>query len=248
MMKSPTRTRRLGYLLFAIGFVSGLWLMGGIAWANLEASLFGSGDIGENLTSLRCSLLVTSNENARAQVTLSNPLDRPIERFVRWRVAQRHVLMVDESRDKVSLAPGAREKIVHEIAASEGVYGGRFLMINAFVGSTYPLPALDGSCGVWVISIPWLKGTILLILANMLAILGMGAGMWLVRSHPSGPEGATGGAFAMTLLIYAIGMGAILLFRWWVIGGLAALLMVALIVLWLLYRLDRDWGRVEPPV
>jgi hypothetical protein len=248
MMKSPTRARRLGYLLFAIGFVVGLWLMGGIVWANLEASLFGSGDIGENLTSLRCSLLVTSTENAQARVTLSNPLDRPIKRFVRWRVAQRHLLLVDEQRDTVSLEPGAKENVVHEIAASEGVYGGRFLMVNAFVGSTYPLPALDGSCGVWVLSFPWMNGTLLLLLANLLAVIGMGAGMWLVRSHPAGPESASGGAFALTLLIYIIGMAAILLFRWWVIGGLATLLMTVLMVLWLLYRLDKDWGRVEPPV
>ena len=77
MHTSSALKRRLGYLLFAIGFLAGLWLLGGIAWANLESSLFGSGDVGDNLSSLRCSLIVTPNETAQARVTLENPLDRP---------------------------------------------------------------------------------------------------------------------------------------------------------------------------
>jgi hypothetical protein len=243
---SPLR-RRLGYLLFAIGFLAGLWLLAGIAWANLEASLFGSGDVGENLTSLRCSLLVTPDEMARAQVTLENPLDRPIERFVRWRIAQKHVLLSDEYRDTVSLQPGDKQTIERDVSPSSGVYGGRFLMVSVYVGSTYPLPALEGSCGVWVISIPWLSGMQLLILGNLIALLGMGLGLLLVRRNPSGPEGISGGAVASLLLIYIIGMGATIAFRWWAIGGGAALLMVLLMVLWLLYRLDQ-WGRVKPPI
>ena len=247
MHTSSALKRRLGYLLFAIGFLAGLWLLGGIAWANLESSLFGSGDVGDNLSSLRCSLIVTPNETAQARVTLENPLDRPIDRFVRWRIAQRHVLRVDEYRDTVSLQPGDKTTLERDVSPSSGVYGGRFLMLSAYVGSTYPLPALEGNCGIWVISIPWLTGIQILILVNLVALLGMGLGLLLVRRNPSGPEGISGGAFATMLLIYLVGMGATVLFRWWAIGGAAALLMLLMMVMWLLYRLDKDWLRVTPP-
>ena len=120
-------------------------------------------------------------------------------------------------------------------------------MLSAYVGSTYPLPALEGNCGMWVISIPWLTGIQILILVNLVALLGMGLGLLLVRRNPSGPEGISGGAFATMLLIYLVGMGATVLFRWWAIGGAAALLMLLMMVMWLLYRLDKDWLRVTPP-
>ena len=240
--------RLMGYLLFFVGFLAGLWLLAGIAWANMEAGMFGAGNVGENLSSLRCSLLVTPAEMARAQVTLSNPLDRPIERFVRWRIAQRHVLLVERLRDSVSLLPGESKTLERDVSPSAGVYGGRFLMVSVFVGSTYPLPAQEGFCGVWVVNLPWLSGREILILANLLAFLGMGLGVFLVRRYAPGPEESSGAALALMLLIYAAGIGATVIFRWWAFGAAAALLMALLMVLWLLYRIDRDWGRVEPPL
>lgn len=240
--------RRIGYLLFAIGFLIGLWLLGGIVWANLEAGLLASGDVGENLSSLRCSLVVTPNEMARARVTLENPLDRPIDRFVRWRIAQRHVLLVDQFRDTASLQPGEKQTLERDVSPSSGVYGGRFLMVGVYVGSTYPLPAMEGSCGVWVIPVTRLDGMQILVFGNLAALLGMALGLLLVRRNPSGPGGVSGGAFATMLVIYVIGMGATLALRWWAIGGAAVLLMILLMVLWLLYRIDRDWLRVEPPL
>lgn len=248
MITSSSAWRRLGFVLFVIGFAAGLFLLGGIAWANLEASMFGSGDVGDNLSSLRCSLLVTPSEMARARVSLRNPLDRPITRFVRWRIAQRHILLVDEERDVVDLAPGEKKTVGRSLSPSSGVYGGRVLMVSAYVGGVYPLPALEGGCGVWVLHVPWLTGEFILILLNLLALAGMGLGLWLVRRNPSGPEGVSGGAFALLLFLYVAGMGAVLLFRWWAIGSAAALLMALLMGLWLLYRLDKSWSRVEPPV
>jgi hypothetical protein len=156
--------------------------------------------------------------------------------------------MVEQQRDTVTLKPGERKTLERNVSTASGVYGGRFLMVDAFVGSTYPLPAMEGACGVWVVSIPWLSGLQVLILGNLVALLGMGLGLLLVRRYSAGPEGVSGGAFALLLLSYVVGFGATLLFRWWVIGGVAILLMLLLMVLWLLYRIDRDWLRVKPPL
>ncbi len=247
MNTNPQTARRWGMLLFLLGFAAGIWLLGGIAWANLEASLFGSGDVGENLSGLRCSLLITPNETALAQVTLTNPLDRPIHRLVRWRIAQRHLLLAQEERQDVMIPAGGKTTVTQTLSPDQGVYGGRFLMTSAYVGSTYPLPALQGSCGTWIVHLPWLRGIHILLLGNLLAIGGMGLGFWLRHRHRP-PQGSAEGALALSLITYLIGMGAVLLFRWWVIAGLAFFLMLLILIIWAFQRIDERWLQVKPPI
>ncbi len=234
-------------ILFLIGFIAGAWLLGGIAWAGLEASLFDSGVTGDNLSSLRCSLVITPNESARAWIRLSNPLDRPIQQFVRWRLARRHILLVDEEKESVHLNPGDSMILQRWCEPSAGVYGGRFIMISAYVSSAYPIPAREGSCGVWVAPIPFLKGVHILILGSLLAVAGMGAG-WILRRRPQASDNGSEGALAMMLTFFIIGMGSAWLFRWWVVAGLAELLMLLTLAVWLFQRIDQRWLQVKPPI
>ena len=238
---------RGGTLLFLIGFVAGAWLLGGIAWAGLEASLFDAGVAGEHLSSLRCSLVITPDESARAWIRLSNPLDRPIQQFVRWRLARRHILLVDEEKVSFSLEPAEKLILQHCCEPSAGVYGGRFVMISAYVSSAYPIPARAGSCGVWVVHIPRLKGVHILILGSLLAVAGMGAG-WRLRGRTQASDNGSEGALALMLAFFIIGMGSAWLFRWWVVAGLAELLMLLTLAVWLFQRIDQRWLQVKPPI
>ena len=247
MDKRLQSQRRWGIILFLIGFVAGTWLLGGIAWAGLEASLFDTGTVGENLSGLRCSLVITPDEPAYVHVTLDNPLDRPITRLVRWRVAQRHILLVEQEREGVPFQPGERKTISRELSSDEGVYGGRFLMSSVYVGSAYPLPAMEGNCGTWIVNIPYLDGIHILILGSLIAILGMGAGYFL-RQRARTPENSSEGALALMLILFIIGMGAVALFGWWVVAGIAELLMLLTLVLWLFQRIDQRWLQVKPPI
>ena len=247
-MDSPVNTqRRWGAILFFIGFVAGVWLMGGIAWAGLEASLFDTGTVGENLSSLRCPLVITPDESAIVRVTLDNPLDRPITRLVRWRVAQRHILLVEQEREGVEFQPGERKTLTRELSPEAGVYGGRFLMSSVYVGSAYPLPALEGSCGTWVVHIPYLDGIHILILGSLIAVLGMGAG-FAIRYRTRDPEKESEGALAAILTFFIVGMLAVWLFGWWVVAGLGVLLMLLTLALWLFQRIDDRWLQVKPPI
>ena len=247
MERHASFQRRWGTILFLIGFFVGAWLLGGVTWANLEASLFDSGKVGDNLTTLRCSLIITPDEAAHARLTLQNPLDRPIKRFVRWRIAQRHLLLVDETKESVAQTPG--ERLVLEIALSpeHGVFGGRFLMVSVFVSSAYPLAALEGNCGTWIIDIPFLDGIHILILGGLFAVLGMTLGFWLrYRNRP--PERSSEGALLAMLAFFLAGMIAITFFTWWVLAGVMFLLMWLTLALWVFQRIDERWLQVKPPI
>ena len=130
---------------------------------------------------------------------------------------------------------------------SAGVYGGRFVMISAYVSSAYPMPAREGSCGVWVVHIPMLKGVHILILGSLIAALGMGAG-FVIRHRTRDPEGGSEGALAFILAAFLVGLAAVILFRWWVVAGLAVLLMVITLGLWTFQRIDQRWLQVKPPI
>ncbi len=247
MDKRVQAQRRCGMILFLIGFVTGAWLLGGIAWAGLEASLFDSGAVGENFSSLRCSLIITPDEPASAWVRLENPLDRPIQQFVRWRLARRHILLVEEEKESVQLNPGDRMIVQRWCEPSAGVYGGRFVMISAYVSSAYPIPARAGSCGVWVVHFPFLKGIHILILGSLIAALGMSAGYFL-RQRARDPENGSEGALALMLITFIIGLSAVTLFGWWMVAGLAELLMLLTLALWFFQRIDQRWLQVKPPI
>ena len=247
MSKKSRDRRRLGTLAFFIGFAVGVWLMGGLVWAGLEASLFDPDTVGERLPTLRCSLIITPDEPARASVTLDNPLDRPIKRLVRWRMAQRHILLMEQEREGVAIEPGQRITLARELSAEAGVYGGRVLMTSVFVGSAYPLPAMQGNCGTWILRVPLLKGQHILILATLIALLGMGLGLTL-RYRTRDPEKSSEGALAAILALFIIGMLTRGLLGWWAAAGLAELLMLLIMAVWLFQRIDERWLQVKPPI
>ena len=209
--------------------------------------MFDSGTVGEQLSSLRCSLLITPAEPARAWIRLDNPLDRPIRQFVRWRLARRHMLLVDEEKVPVRLKPGEKIIIQQRCEPSAGVYGGRFVMISAYVSGAHPIPAREGSCGVWVVHVPFLKGIHILILASLAAIGGMAAGIHLYR-RARAPDEDSGGALVLILALFLIGLGSAWLFHWWVVAGLAFLLMLLTLALWSFQRIDQRWLQVRPPI
>ncbi len=232
-----TGQRILGLLLYLVGLGIGVALMGGIVWANLEARLFDPETVGERLTSLRCPLLVTPQEMARVQLTVTNPVERPIRRRVRFRVAQGSVLLVEEEQALLALEPKERRVLTWEVDPAQGVYGGRFLMVSAALSGYPPLPARHGACGTLVVPAPGLRGGHILVLANLLALAGMLLGLGL-RGEDWRPQqrlSAFDSGLRILTGLYVLGMGALLLGHWWAVAGLALFLM-ALILLGLVFR------------
>ncbi len=240
MPRSGERTavqRGLGLLLYLVGLGIGAALMGGIVWANLEARLFDPETVGERLTTLRCPLLVTPQEVATARVTVENPLDRPIRRRLRFRVAQGSVLLVEEEQILVPLEPGERRTFTWDVDPAQGVYGGRFLMVSAAVSGYPPLPARHGSCGTLVVPLSALQGIHILLLGNLLALGGMLLGLYLRGEGWRRQQRLNAFDSGLRILVglYVLGMGTLLLGHWWALAGIALFLM-GLILLGLVFR------------
>lgn len=226
---------RLGFLFFTTGLLAGAWLLGGIVWANIEASVFDAGKFGEHLTTLRCPLVITSKEQPQVRLVLKNPLDRTIKRLVRVHIARRSLLLMDEYKQWVDLKPGQHQSLAWALDPDNGVYHGRILMVGVYVGRSYPLPALQGNCGVWVLRrLPWLQGGHILFLVNLLAFGGMLGGIWLIRRvNDSGTLDAIVGVMSVLLVLYTVGMGGLLLRRLWFLAAVVLLLMTLVAVLFL---------------
>ena len=230
---------RLGFLFFAIGLLGGVWLLAGVVWANIEASVFDAGKFGDHLTTLQCPLIATSAEQPQVKLVLKNPLNRPIKRLVRVHIANRSILLLDEDKQWVALQPGQRRSLAWTLDPDQGVYDGRILMVGVYVGRSYPLPALQGNCGIWVLRrIPWLRGKYILFLVNLLAFGGMFGGLWLLkRVNDTHSLDAIVGVMSVLLGLYAVGMGSLLLKRLWFIAAVVLLLITLVTVLFLVQLL-----------
>ncbi len=239
-----------GLFLFLIGFVIGILLLGGIAWANLEASFFDpwtSLTADEKLNTLECPLIVTPGEAVTVQVTLDNPLDNPIRRLVRVHIPHGFITLLDEEESWLDFQPAERKTLSWPVPTESGVYGGRFLMVSVYASGHTPIPSQESRCGIWVVPFPLGRGVYLLAAGSILALLAMVAGLrmrvrtWRLRQRLN----ALDSGLQALLLLYVLGMAAILIGRWWFVSAGAVLLM-GIIAATLLFRWVEDAWLREP--
>ncbi len=224
------RPRSWAWPVFVLALVLGLLLLGGVVWANLEArlfyptDLFTPGSARERLRGLRCPLVVAQDERAHLFLRVTNPLDMPVRRFIRITVALRHVLLVDQDKIWLDFAPHETRTISWEIPATEGVYGGRFLLTSVYMGATGRLvPALN-DCGVWVWPLQGVSGAWAWALASGLVFGLLATGLYMGGLARS--SALARGLFGLYLLAW-LAEGA--LRAWVVTGGLLALIAATLV-------------------
>ncbi len=237
--------RRWAAWAFYGGLVLGMVLLGGIAWANFEARMFYPSDMftpgskRERLRSLHCPLVVAQDEEAQLRLRVTNPLDRPVRRFVRITVALRHLLLVDQQKIWLDLGPHETQEVTWQIPASQGVYGGWFLMTSVYLGATGELLPSINDCGIWVWPIRGLPGAWALSLAFGLAFGLMAAGL-----YPGGLSHASGTARVLFGL-YLIAWVAQVVFRAWVLSGTLLAMLTIILIMWALQQVESPNG--PPP-
>ncbi|RME57073.1 MAG: hypothetical protein D6790_13875 [Caldilineae bacterium] len=241
-----------GLAIYIFGFIIGLLLLGGMAWANLEASFFdpwASLTADAKLESMTCPLLVTPGEKVTVQATLANPLDRPIRRLVRVHIPQRFITLLDEEETWLDFQPGEEKRLQWPVSTESGVYGGRFLMVSVYASGYTPIPAQEARCGIWVVPLPFLNGTAILVLGNLLAVAGMVGGLWLRRGlwRPGRRANRLDSGLQVLFLLYVVGMAALLIGRWWFISAAAAAFMIVIAATLLLRWAEDVWLREPGP-
>lgn len=210
----------MGILLFAVGLLLGLALFGVVIWADLEAALFSPGlQQDAALRSLRCPVMITKAETGKVTASLTNPLDRPTERYVRAHVTDGYVTLMREVNTRVPLAPGETERLAWTVTADDAAFE-RLILVKVVVRGRYPLPSRQGTCGILVADVPALTGSQVFGLSLGVSLLSMAAGfgLWHRAARPIHGEGRQV-ARAMGMLAGSIVVGTFVGWMgWWVPG------------------------------
>ncbi len=212
--------RSLGIFLFFVGLLLGMGLFGATVWADFEAVLFNPGLQQEApLRSLRCPVMITEAETGTVTASLFNPLDRSTERYVQAHITDGYVTLMREVNRSVSLNPGERQQLAWEVTADDAAFE-RFILVKVVLRGRYPLPSRQGTCGILVVSVPFLTGEQVFGLGFGAALLCMAGGLLLwLRASDSHPKQRRRVARAMGALAGSILVGTTVgLLGWWLPG------------------------------
>jgi hypothetical protein len=218
MQKSTKRV--LGVALFAVGFLLGIALAAGAVWGDLEASLFDrSMKADATLTTMRCPLLITTDEEGTVSVQVKNPTDREHERYIRTHISDGYLTLIRKVTDRFPVAAGRSETRRWTVTADDAVFD-RLIFVRIHLHGRYPLPSRQGSCGILVINVPFLTGSQLLALTlgPSLLCMALGVGLWVAGSRPLSRRRQNATA-AMIMLAVVIVVALVFGFLgWWVLG------------------------------
>jgi hypothetical protein len=217
--------------LFAVGVLFSLVLTAAAVWGDLEASLFDS-SIREE-TSLRpysCPVLLTTAETGTIRFSLSNPTDRPIERYIQTNISEGYITYMRRIQMQLPIAPGETEEVEYTVSPEDAAFG-RFILARTRVLRNAPLPSASSACGIMVLDLPFLRGNQIETFLLVVGLFGMGGGwgLWLYANRPLKRK-SIHITYSMLLLMVIQILGLFFsLSSMWIMGLI--MLVVALVVL-----------------
>jgi hypothetical protein len=226
MRQSIKFFRTLGSILFLVGILLGLFLAGGLTWANLEADFyFGFGARGEIGLDMTCPLIMTPAETGRATITLANSSERLVEPLVQVDISG----PIGRSfRERVPVEAGAIQTASWEVGDQDLAFG-HLILVKVYQFAALSLPSADASCGILVLSLGGLSGQdiYLLILVASVALAALGFLLW-GASYRANKEHLPNEMGGMLLLSAIVGVAVLVgSLGWW----FPALLVLAACVL-----------------
>ncbi len=213
----------LSAILFAfLGIIS--------MWGDLEAVVFNSAiKSNKPLTSLRCPIVITPDDNAYVSARIHNSSDRELEMEIRTRVSDGSVVLMKEFTTNFVLKSGESEVVHVPISTADAAFD-RVVLVRMHQISRGPLPYLNASCGIVVFNIPHITGNQFVILILILGTLFSAAGMtlWVLNAKPI--EGNRLKTFRFLLFFTILACLLVLsgLFGWWMITLFLAIIWILL--------------------
>jgi hypothetical protein len=219
------RIPALSIMIFSSGVVLSLIFIVISVWGDLEASLFDASIREEtSIKAYRCPIMITNEEIGIVKASLSNPLDREIERFIQTNISEGHVTLMRQIRTHLPLAPGETRDLEYEVYPEDAAFG-RFIFARTHVFRNAPLPSQSSACGILVVNIPFVTGNQLIAFLVAGGVVGLvsGWGLWYTSNRPlKGKKAHT--TYSMLLLLILLLFGIVFGFvSQWMLG-LAALI------------------------
>jgi hypothetical protein len=175
----------LSVLIFAIGILIGMALTAGTVVASLESDFyFGPGyPSDEGLKTLKCPVVMTSQEVGVISVSLVNTTDKTIEPMIQLEISNPGLF--ENPREKYPIEVGASRRIQWEVTSENAVFD-RLILIRAYQFPTYRTPSRSGTCGILMVDLFGLRGNqiLTLVFTTSLVCIGLGLGMWLLLNRP----------------------------------------------------------------
>lgn len=219
MNPSGSPLKQFGLVLFSIGVLLAFVLTGLMVWADVESFSYGFPRVGnEPMTGLSCPVFMNETDGASFSVTLKNTTDRELDPQVKVYLSEPSLFRWSEDTKPVPMAPGQEGAVGWDVS-TENVVLGNFVLIKAYSFASYPLPDVEGSCGMFVVDIPGISGTVLYWLWLAMSIALLALGLWLrdLRNQEAEQRYGRGLARKVLAVLSVIGLfvGSM---GWWVVG------------------------------
>ncbi len=227
--------RTLGVLFYAAGILLSVGLAALSTWGDLEASLFDAAERAEKANvSLRCPVFITREEVGEVSAAFTNTGGRPVERTAWAHISEGFVTLMREERVKLPLQPGETKRMSWFVSAEDAAYG-FLILVRVSALRQAPMPSQSQACGILVLDLPGVSGTLVMAIWLLLAVAGIVGGfwLWLAASRPFDPRRQGAAAAMVVLAVLVVAALAAGLLGQWVAGvlflALTALALIAIV-------------------
>lgn len=234
--------RTLGAILFTLGFLIGLVIFVAAVWADFEAAMFDTAIKGDRaLRPVSCPVLITRGETGTVSAGFHNPLDRPVNYFVRTRISRGFVTYMWEHKELLPVAPGETGRLEWTVTPEDAAYG-RVVLVKVLLMGNYPLPSRQATCGILTLDVPYLSGKQVLALGVAASLVGMalGGGLWFSASRPLNEGSPRELARAMGALGGSVVVGIVVAFLGPWLVGVGIVVVTALLLVEVLRHLVQE--------
>jgi hypothetical protein len=125
---------------------------------------------------------------------------------------------------------GESQKETWDVSADNTVLG-TFILIKVHTYASYPQPDMEGTCGIFVVGIPWMCGAVLFWLWLVISLGFLITGFWLSDIRKVEGEQSSENVFVRRVLAGLAVLGLIAGSAGWWLVGIAVLVVTALTLL-----------------
>lgn len=215
--------------MYTIGVAIGFFLILVGAWADMESSAYDFPRLANaGLGGLHCPILMTSGETGTISLDVSNRTGDQISPSIKALISTG--LLPEESLEPIQLTPGESKRLEWRVD-TRNIDMGRFIFAKVLLFSAHPLPSQEATCGIFIIDLPG-TGRVLLPVLTSLSLLGMGWGLYKIKSSRASKDMSRKYMESMTFLALVIILGLLLSFMGgWVLSLLVLVVALLLIVI-----------------